>query len=570
MYPHIIAEKLQTLAPDARSVVEIPKHPEHGDWATPIAMHLAKTEKQAPAEIARELANTWNAEFKAIAHASAHESGFVNFTIPNERLAALIVSPLSDVKSKNGTVLIEYSSPNVAKRMHVGHMRSTIVGAALANTYEACGYDVIRASHPGDWGTQFGMIIAEYVDIHGEHIEKLESMTVSDIESTYVERRKKDKENADSARMSRAWTKKLQSGDTFAISAWKKIIEISESSFKNVYDALRISFDIVRGESEYRDMLPNIVEQAIAHGAVEGEEHPDGGHPIILSLDEYGVETPMIVKKSDGGYVYHTTDLAAIAYRKETYPNLAGVRYVVGAEQKLHFKQLFAGARKMGLLSDAEAKNWKHVPLGMITGETGKKFSTRSGDAVVLDELLERAEQYAYDIVSEKNPDMNETKKREIANAIGLSGLIFTVLKQSRESSISFDWDRMLDVSGDGAGYVLYTRVRLLSLFKTYEYERTVDSISESVLESPHMRAIAILIHRLPFVLESACAEDAPNMLARWLLDVSDAVTGMYHAERLNDMVDAEREMYLHVLHAAYRSIDAVCGILHMQTVDEM
>lgn len=589
-YPQLLRKSLSSLIQaqygfDGPVVVERPRDRSKGDWASPIALMLAKQGfSGGPMEIAQAIAGTWNAheEYSSVARCAVAAPGFLNFSVPESVLVGFVAAatdPAYGKQSSNGTsVIVEFSSPNIAKEMHVGHLRGTVTGPAISNILETRGHKVIRASHLGDWGKQFGILIDQYVSEYGEDLAAVKTLTVPELERMYVKWNTENKTNEDRHAAARQWLVKLQAGDAFAYTAWKSFCTVSMANFERLYARLGVSFTegAVRGESSYNNDLPGVVELAKARGAVDGESLPDGSRPIVLPLDEYGIKTPMMVRKADGGYLYHTTDLATIAYRKKEYDKptgtLVGVRYIVGSEQTLHFKQLFAGARKVGLLSDVEASQWRHVPYELILGEQGKKFSTRNGSAIRLEELLDRAISYAVEVTKEKNPDLGESEVREIAERIGVGSLKFFILAQNRNTSFVFDWDRVLDVHGNSAAYLLYTHARIVSLLeKTDEYNNVSDSDAGMfVAESKPIRDLLVEMHTFDFTLDAAARDDAPNILCAYALDLAGLMTTMYHEKHIGSLPDAERGFRRAVLQAADAVLMRSLQLLGIETVDRI
>lgn len=599
-YPQTLKQALadlifQVYAVKIEPVLTRPKNMEHGDWASPVALSLQSrlNDKTSPLLVAEELAKVWkqNAETTALAQVETAAPGFLNFRLPDAELVAqtqqIIQQENYGVKApKAETILVEFSSPNIAKQMHVGNLRSTIIGPALANLYQTQGYQVIRASHPGDWGKQFGILIDQYVLTYGQDLTAAKNLTLPELENLYVTWNQENKENPERQKSARNWLVQLQSGDNFATELWIKFSALSQIEVQKIYDRLGVYFspDAVKGESFYHERLAGLILLAEKHGAVPGEVSLDGGRPIILPLDEYGIKTPVMLRKGDGAYLYHTTDLAAIEYRKAKYDQpagtLAGVKYVVANEQTLHFQQLFAAAQKIGLLTSEEASRWEHIKFGFVLGEQGNKFSTRDGNAIKLQALLDRAVAYAKELTKEKNADLPDEELDEIAEIIGIGSLIFSDLQQNRQSDIIFDWDKILDFSGHSAVYILYTLARLKSLKQKVQaqypdlsqsFEMSATEVNLLGLpENAALRSLAVTLHYWPMILTQAANESAPHILAQYLLDLAGQATKAYHEKQLVGLDSAEAKFSLNFFEATIKLLESGLKLLGLKTVKRL
>ncbi len=438
-----------------------------GHYFTNIAFGLAKTAGRKPIEVAEELSEKIknSAPTGFFLKVEAAPPGFINFLLSDETVRGYFAEILPDLVNygrssvgKEKTVIVEYSQPNIAKKMHVGHLRTTIIGDVLANTTEFLGYKAIRWNYLGDWGTQFGKLIAAY-KMWGDE-KAVKANPINTLQELYV--RFHDEMKLSLGRMKelekqgREEFKKLEEGDKENRKLWKWFKDESLKEFGKVYDILGVRFDTEIGESFYEKDIKPLAARLIKDGIAKISEGA-----VVIPLEKYGLP-PALIQKSDGASLYLTRDIANLEYRIKKYKP-EKILYVVGNEQSLHFEQLFAVADILGLNKKTELA---HVKYGLVLGEKGKKLATREGRAILLESVLGKALDLARKIIEEKNADLAEKNKKEIAEAVGIGALKYGVLKENRNTDIAFDWNKILAISGDSAPYLQYTYARLRSVLR--------------------------------------------------------------------------------------------------------
>jgi arginyl-tRNA synthetase len=436
-----------------------------GDYATNAAMVLGKEAKKNPMEVGnfliKEIKKDKNFHSEIFKKIEIAKPGFINFTLSSKFLQKNLSEILKQGEKfgslnlgKGKTVVVDYSAPNIAKPMHAGHLRSTIIGQSLCNIYKFLGYKTISDNHIGDWGTQFGKLIYGYKNWGDQ--KKILQNPIEEMTKLYVKFHKEAEKNKELEEFARKETKKLQDKNKENVKIWKFLVKESLKEFDKIYKILGIKFDYVLGESFYDSMLEKIVKECLRKkiaGKSEGA--------IIINLDRYNLP-PFLIQKKDGAYLYATTDLAAIKYRlKKFKPDK--ILYVVSNEQALHFQQLFAALELLGWPKNIEMK---HIKFGMVLGENGKKLSTRKGETVSLESLIEKAVKLARKAVEEKNPKLSKTEKQKIAKIVGIGAIKYNDLSQNRMTDIVFDWNKMLNFQGDSAPYLQYTHARIKSILR--------------------------------------------------------------------------------------------------------
>ncbi|MGN1309002.1 MAG: arginine--tRNA ligase, partial [Akkermansia sp.] len=443
-----------------------------GDYQSNAAMVLAKQARKNPRELAGKVVETLGES--GVATAEIAGPGFINFRIKPSYYAERAESMLTDdrlgvpVAAQPKSLVIDFSAPNVAKPMHVGHIRSTIIGDTLGRLARFMGHRVITDNHIGDWGTQFGMILWGWKNILKQ--EDLESDPIEALLSVYKEVNARCKEDPALLPVCKEELVKLQSGDSENLEIWKKCIAVTKVGLEKIYDQLDIKFDYWLGESAYNDALGPLVEDLLAKGIARESEgavciFSDGFHkpqndPFLVQRDGSWVPVPAIIRKADGGFLYATTDLATLDYRIANF-HADSIWYVVGAPQDKHFKQIFDIERMRGVCGD-----FRHVAFGSILGKDRRPFKTRSGDTVSLQDVIDEAVSRAAKVIEEKNPSLPEEEKAHIAKAVGIGAIKFAELSQNRLSDYIFDWDKMLSLSGDTAPYLQNSYVRVRSIFR--------------------------------------------------------------------------------------------------------
>jgi arginyl-tRNA synthetase len=517
---------LPEAGPDTVHVRPCPD-PKFGDYQTNALMALAKAREMNPRQLAAEVAAKLDLD-QWCEPVEVAGAGFLNFRLKPSVLAQMLREAAHgrhlffQKTSEPRCVIIDFSSPNVAKPMHVGHIRSTILGDSLARILRLLGHHVITDNHLGDWGTQFGKLLVGWKS----HLDptQLQEDPIAEMERLYKLVNAECESDPQVLERARQELVKLQAGDSENLRLWREMIALSQKQFDRVYARLGVQFDHSLGESFYNPMLKTVVDELAQRGlAGESEGAMVVRLPDIPELKDH----PAIVRKSDGGYNYTTTDLATLIYRWEggswsVRPN--DIVYVTDGRQQLHFQQLFAVFRRWH--PEANAK-LAHVWFGSVLGEDGKPFKTRSGQTVRLEDLLDEAEERAWKVVSEKNPDFDYALQREIARVVGLGAIKYADLAQNRQSDYVFSWDKMLALQGNTAPYLLYAYTRIRSIFRK-EGENVTGGIGECVLTAPEESAL--LRHLLKFGLAlDATAEDyRPNFLCGYLYELAGHFARFY------------------------------------------
>ncbi|MGE0624718.1 MAG: arginine--tRNA ligase [Pseudomonadales bacterium] len=505
---------------DAAPLVQPSGRPEFGDYQANGAMGAAKALKQNPRQIAEQVVAAVEADDLA-ERLEVAGPGFINIHLKPAFLAGALKAPPVEAVAAAERVVVDYSSPNLAKEMHVGHLRSTIIGDAIARVLAALGHTVIRQNHVGDWGTQFGMLLA-HLEETGEGSDEL-----SDLEVFYRAAKQRFDGDAGFAERARAKVVALQAGEPETRTLWHKFIRISLSHCQATYDRLGVTLTLadVMAESAYNDDLPAVIADLEARQLLTVS---DGARCVFL--DEFtgkdGRPLPLIVQKSDGGYLYATTDLAAVRYRSRQLEADRAL-YLTDARQALHFRQVFAVARAAGFAGNG--LSLEHQPFGNMLGADGRPFRTRDGGVVKLADLLDEAVARAYALVGEKNPDLSEAERRDVADAVGIGAVKYADLSKNRTSDYIFDWDQMLSFDGNTAPYLQYAYSRIQSIFRRSGLDDAVLA-GEIRLERAEERALAVLLLRLQEVLEQVAREGYPHFLTIWLYDLAAAFTRFYEA----------------------------------------
>jgi len=507
--------------------------PKFGDYQCNALMSLAKTRKINPRRLATEVVAKLDVS-EICEPVEIAGAGFLNFRLKPVALAQTLAAAARgehlffEKAASPKTSVIDFSSPNVAKPMHVGHIRSTILGDCLARTLRLLGHRVITDNHIGDWGTQFGMLLlgwkqhlkpdALIVDPIGE-MERLYKLVNATGEAMETVR--------DAARQELV---KLQGGDEENLKIWREMIALSEKQFDEIYSRLGVKFDHTFGESYYNPRLKPLVDELVVKGIARESE---GALAIFFEDTPQLKEHPTLIRKSDGGFNYTTTDLATLEYRLKTW-HPDEIIYVTDGRQQLHFQQVFAAFRKWQnadpeLRTPNSELKLAHVWFGSILGEDGKPFKTRSGETVKLADLLDEAEERALKIVSEKNPDLPETQRREIARVIGLGAVKYADLLPNRQSDYVFSWDKMLALQGNTAPYLQYAYTRIRSIFRKAEGTFNIQHSTFNIqLAAPEEIALAKHLLNFGLTLEAVAEEYRPNFLCNYLFELAGKFTGFY------------------------------------------
>lgn len=498
-----------------------------GDYQANGMMAVAKKLGMAPRQLAEQVLT--HLDLNGIASkVEIAGPGFINIFLDPAFLAehvqqALASERLGVAKPAKQTVVIDYSAPNVAKEMHVGHLRSTIIGDAAVRTLEFLGHHVIRANHVGDWGTQFGMLIAW---LEKQQQENAGEMALADLEGFYRDAKKHYDEDEAFAERARNYVVKLQGGDPYFLDMWRKLVDITMTQNQITYNRLNVTLtrDDVMGESLYNPMLPGIVADLKAQGlAVESE-----GATVVF-LDEYknkeGEPMGVIIQKKDGGYLYTTTDIACAKYRYETL-HADRVLYYIDSRQHQHLMQAWTIVRKAGYVPDSVPL--EHHMFGMMLGKDGKPFKTRAGGTVKLADLLDEALERARRLVAEKNPDMPADELEKLANAVGIGAVKYADLSKNRTTDYIFDWDNMLAFEGNTAPYMQYAYTRVLSVFRKAEIDESALSSAPVVIREDREAQLAARLLQFEETLTVVAREGTPHVMCAYLYDVAGLFSGFY------------------------------------------
>jgi arginyl-tRNA synthetase len=556
--------------------------PKFGDYQSNALMSLAKARKMNPRQLATDVLAKLDVS-EICEKVEIAGAGFLNFRLKNTSLTQALVAAARgehlffDKAAQPQTVVIDFSSPNVAKPMHVGHIRSTGIGDALQRTLRLLGHRVISDNHIGDWGTQFGKLLLGWKQILDR--AALERDAIAELERIYkVINAKCD---AEPARLEEAKSElvKLQASDADNVAVWKEMIALSQKEFDEIYGRLGVKFDFTLGESFYNpqlaDMVNNLLQRGIAResegavGVFSDGSVPPKEDPFLVNRDGEWIPDPALVRKSDGGFNYMTTDLATIAYRLKTW-SPDEIVYVVDDRQSAHFKKLFATFARW---QPEAAKKVKlvHVGFGKILGDDGKPFKTRSGDTVKLDELLDEAEERAFKIVTEKNAALPEAQRKEIACVIGLGAVKYADLLPNRQSDYVFSWDKMLALQGSTAPYLQYAYARIRSIFRKAEGGEFKAEISNFKLEAAEELALAKQLLNFGLTLEAVAEELRPNFLCNYLYELAGKFTSFYeNCPVLKAGNEATRNSRLALCDLTARVLKQGLETLGIETVEQM
>ncbi len=545
-----IAEKIAEVTSidvnEIKGYIEIPKDANMGDYAFP-CFSLAKSLRKAPQMIATEIKekiDITDTDIETVEIAG----GYLNFTISKDELVKVVLEEIALKNEEYGKsdigngkkIVIDYSAPNIAKPFHIGHLRSTVIGGALYNIYKYLGYTVTGVNHLGDYGTQFGKLIEGY-KLWGQEYN-IEENPIEELTKIYIRINEACKEDEQVLENCRNNFKKLEDGDKYCTEVWEKFRNLSLKEFKKVYELLGSKFDSWNGEAFYSDKMPEVIDILSITGRLVESQGAK-----IIDLEEKGINTPCIIEKSNGSTTYATRDLAAILYRARTY-DFDKALYVTSYEQVLHFKQVFEVAKLLGL-DEKYTKGLEHVAFGMVLLPTGK-MSTREGNVVKLEELLNEAISKVKEIIEEKNPDFAEEEKQDIAKKVGIGAVIFNDLSGSRIKDEIFDWDTMLNFNGETGPYIQYTYVRTNSVLKKAGYLPEIKDIDFSRLTDKEAQNVLKLIYSFTNIIEQATVKNEPSVIARFLIDLSKAYSSFYNENKIIVEDKAIQDARVYLTHA--------------------
>ncbi|MDN6089455.1 MAG: arginine--tRNA ligase [Enterobacterales bacterium] len=554
---------------DSEALVRQSAKAQFGDYQANGVMGAAKKLGIAPRQLAEQVLT--HLELDGIANkVEIAGPGFINIFLDPAWLAKQVEAALADERLgvapvKPQTIVVDYSAPNVAKEMHVGHLRSTIIGDASVRTLEFLGHNVIRANHVGDWGTQFGMLIAYLEKMQNEHANE---MDLSDLEAFYREAKKHYDEDAAFAERARAYVVKLQGGDEYCREMWRKLVDITMSQNQKNYQRLNVTLtkDDVMGESLYNSMLPGIVADLKAKGlAVESE-----GATVVF-LDEYknkdGEPMGVIIQKKDGGYLYTTTDIACAKYRYETL-GADRVLYYIDSRQHQHLMQAWTIVRKAGYVPDSVSL--EHHMFGMMLGKDGKPFKTRSGGTIKLSDLLDEAVERAGKLIAEKNPDLSSEELAKLVDVVGIGAVKYADLSKSRTTDYIFDWDNMLAFEGNTAPYMQYAYTRVSSVFKRAGIDEK-SLTGDIVLTEDREKALAARLIQFEETITQVAREGTPHVMCTYLYDLAGLFSSFYEAcPILTAESEEQRNSRLKLAALTARTLKTGLNTLGIETVERM
>ncbi len=558
-----IAQVINIEQTEIKKSIEKPKTAENGDYAFP-CFRLAKTLRKAPQAIATEIKEDIELNEKEITKVEV-VGGYLNFFVNKELLVKEVLQEMEKCKEygksiigKGKNIVIDYSAPNIAKPFHIGHLRSTVIGASLYKIYKYLGYNVTGINHLGDYGTQFGKLIEGY-KLWGEEYN-IEENPIDELTKIYIRINQLCKEDEKVLEECRNNFKKLEDGDSYCVEIWQKFRELSLKEFQKVYDLLGSNFDSWKGEAFYSDKMGEVIELLEKSGKLIESE---GAR--IVDLEDKGINTPCIIEKSNGSSTYATRDLAAIMYRARTY-DFDKALYVTSYEQILHFKQVFEVAKLLGL-DEKYTNGLEHVAFGMVLLPTGK-MSTREGTSVKLSELLDEAISRAKTIIEQKNPELEN--KDEVAKKVGVGAVIFNDLAQSRIKDEIFDWDTILNFQGETGPYIQYTCVRTKSVIEKAGGVPNFSDVDISLLQDDYSVKLIKLIYEFEDVLVQVTDKNEPSILSRYLIDVAKAYSNFYNENKIINEDKMLQNSRVFLTYAVGKVLEIASSLLGMEIPDKM
>lgn len=559
-----------TLGVGAPAILRPTQDPKHGDYQVNGVMSLAKQLKRPPRELAEKVAEGLRAH-EAVAEASVAGPGFVNLRLADGWIAKQLAGSLADARDgvpeaeQKQKIVVDFSSPNIAKQMHVGHLRSTIIGDALVRLLRFQGHEVIGDNHIGDWGTQYGLLIAG-LRAFGGGDAAVASLSLAQLESIYVEAKKRAKDDEAFADEARRELAKLQTGDAANRALWERFVAITRAENDKVYERLGVTFDWWKGESFYEPMLPGVVDEVLAKGIAR----EDQGAICIFWNELEGVppklakqKTPFLIRKKDGAFLYSTTDIATVRHREELGVDRA--IYVVDSRQSQHFEQLFGVAKLLGLGMQLE-----HVGFGMVLGKEGTALATREGNALTLATLLDEAEQRAAAVVREQGLDIPETEIESVARAVGIGAVKYSDLRQNRLSDYQFDFDKLIEFKGNAGPYMQYAAARVTSIFRKGGIDEAALSPASLALTEPAELTLARTLARFADVVHAAADTCQPHLLCDHLYALSRDFSAFYEACPVLKSEGDTREARLALTALTLRQLRRGLSLLGIEVLERM
>ncbi len=556
----LIIQEVDSLTRDEIAAsIEIPPSYDMGDYAFPV-FKLSKIFRKAPNLIAEDLASKFvNSDyFEKI----ENKGPYLNFFIDKSKLVETVIEEVlskgdgfgSSKLGEGKTVIVEYSSPNIAKPFHMGHLRTTVIGNALYKIYKFLGFNTIAINHLGDYGTQFGMLISAYKKWGDKEV--IEEDPINELLKLYVRYNEEEEGKPELKDEARYWFKELENGNQEAYELWSWIREVSLKEFNRVYDMLNIKFDSYAGESFYSDKMQRVLDELNEKNLLEESQ---GAY--LVDLEEYGMP-PALIKKSDGSTLYTTRDIAAAIYRKETYDFYKNI-YVVASQQNLHFQQWFKVVELMGY---EWAKDCIHIPFGMVSLEDGP-LSTRRGRVVFLEDVLNKAVESTLEIINERNPDLEN--KKEVAKQVGIGAVIFQELFNQRIKDYVFSWERTLSFDGETGPYVQYTHARANSLLERGSFN-IGDQVDINLLLSEDEIDIIRMIYDFPGVVMDAMEKNEPFFITRQIVELAKGFNKFYHNAQIIVEDEELRKARLLLTYLVKNTIKVGLGLLGIEAPNKM
>ena len=542
-------------------LMEVPGEEKMGDFAIP-CFSLAKVQRRSPAMIAAEFAEVLEKEKEALGLAKAEcVGGYCNLFMNRAEFVKAGMHKMQGENhgikqcGKGKTICMDYSSPNIAKNFHVGHLRTTVIGNSLYKIYSKLGYEVVRINYLGDWGTQFGKLITAYKKWSSE--ELVEKNGIEELLRIYVKFEAEAEKDAELIAEARAWFVKMEKNDEEALGIWNWFKEISMVEFERVYKLLGVTFDSYSGESFFRDKVPALAEELVKKGLLEESQGAK-----VIDLSAYDMP-PCLIMKSDGGSIYHSRDIAALLDRKKRYA-FEKCLYVTGMEQTLHFKQVFKAIELMGY---SWADNLVHVPFGLVSLE-GVKLSTRKGNIVYAEDILKEAIERAFVLIEEKNPALED--KEGVARKVGVGAVIFHDLYNQRIKNVDFSWEDVLSFEGNTGPYVQYTYARAKSILRKCENMQPEREVKVETLTDDVSFALVKVLLGYEEAIVAAAEKYEPSVIARYLISLATAFNRFYHECPILKAVEEEKAARIMLADMVQRVIKDACSLLGMECPEEM
>lgn len=565
-FKRIIAEKIANAAKldveEIYSYIEVPPNKDMGDYAFP-CFKLAKTLRKAPPVIATELKE----KIEEDSHIEKIDiaGGYLNFYINKLELVKLVLQEIDSKKEKYGSnetgknknIVIDYSSPNIAKPFHIGHLRNTVIGAALYKIYKYLGYNTTSVNHLGDYGTQFGKMIEGYKRWGAEY--DLESNPIDECMNIYVRINNLCKEDEEVLELCRENFKKIEEGDPYCVEIWNKFKSLSLKEFQKIYDLLGVTFDSFNGEAFYSDKMDEVVEILEKNNCLKESEGAK-----IVDLEDKGLGVCMI-KKSNGSTSYATRDLAAVLYRSRTY-DFDKCLYVVAYEQNLHFKQIFEVAKNLEIPEKC-LNGLEHVAYGMVRLTTGK-MSTREGTVIKVDELLQEAIDRVQKVIEEKNPEMEN--RSEEAKKIGIGAVIFNNLCSTIIKDQVFDWNTVLNFNGETGPYIQYIYVRTKSVLEKAGYLPNINEVNFELLQDKESLKVIQTLYNFENILMSVVDKNEPSLLARYLIELAQSYSNFYNENKIIDDNKDVQNARVYLSYAVGNVLKTGANLLGIQMPNKM